>query len=390
MKPIPITAYGAINALGDTTQAVVDGLFAGRTGLEPAPEWVGLETHCGVVSAALGALPEGWGRFESRQARLCLRTYSLVAEQAQRAVAKWGPARVGMVLGTSTAGIAESEAAFSHRKAEGELPEAFSFENQHALDAGLELLRAVSGVEGPAYLVSTACSSSAKVFGSAARIMQLGLADAMIVGGVDTLCGMTLHGFRSLGVLSKASCKPFSGERAGINIGEAGAMLVLEREADASLFLGGVGESEDAHHMTAPHPDGLGAKAAMRAAMLDAGIGPADISHVNAHATGTKQNDAAEARAIGELFGGETPVIGTKGYTGHTLGAAGATEAVFALASLQRRVIPGSLGCEPVDPDVAVSVVAEARPSDARFALSNSLAFGGSNVSVVFGRKEDA
>lgn len=390
MRPIPITSYAAINALGTSTQAVVDGLFAGRSGLAPAPGWVGLETQCGVVGAELERLPEGWARFESRQARLCLATYRLVAPAAAAAVEKWGPGRVGMVLGTSTAGIAQSEAAFALRDDGGRLPESFSFESQHALDASLELLVAVSGIAGPAYLVSTACSSSAKVFGSAARIMELGLADAMIVGGVDTLCGMTLHGFRSLGVLSPTRCQPFSADRAGINIGEAGAMLVLEREGRGDVLLAGVGESEDAHHMTAPHPDGLGAKAAMGAAMLDAGISADQVGHVNAHATGTKQNDSAEARAIAELFGRQTPVIGTKGYTGHTLGAAGATEAVFALESLRRRVIPASLGCAPVDPDVEVHVQREPRPCDARFALSNSLAFGGSNVSVVFARREGA
>jgi 3-oxoacyl-[acyl-carrier-protein] synthase-1 len=198
---------------------------------------------------------------------------------------------------------------------------------------------------------------------------------------------MTLQGFHGLGVLSQVPCRPFAEGRAGINIGEGAAFQLVERDADASVWLLGVGESSDAHHMSSPHPEGRGAAEAMSRAMEAAGVSPDAVDHLNAHGTATALNDAAEAIAIETLFGDRLPVSSTKGYTGHLLGAAAATELVFAIHAVRTGRIPATLGCEAVDPNVRIDVVRELRATRVRRALSNSFAFGGSNVSVLVGER---
>jgi len=246
-------------------------------------------------------------------------------------------------------------------------------------------VKRATGAGGPGYAVSTACSSSGKVLGSARRLLRAGLADAVLVGGADSLCRTTLCGFHSLEVLSKTPCRPFCAGRDGTTIGEGAAFLLLEREGDGPARLLGVGESCDAHHMSHPHPEGLGAEAAMAGALAQAGLAPHEVDHVNAHGTATQLNDAAESKAIFRLFGDRVPVASTKGYTGHLLGAAAATEAVFAVAAIEQGWIPASLGCDPQDPALAVSLCRERRERRCRAVLSNSFAFGGSNVAVLFG-----
>jgi 3-oxoacyl-[acyl-carrier-protein] synthase-1 len=218
-------------------------------------------------------------------------------------------------------------------------------------------------------------------------MLDAGLADAVIVGGVDTLCYTTLRGFHSLGVLAAEPCRPFASERPGMNIGEGAAFLLLEREGDARAFFRGIGESSDAFHMSAPHPEGAGAELAMRAALADAGLDPAAIGHVNAHGTGTAANDVAEAKAIEALFGGKVPVVSTKSYTGHTLGAGGATEAVLALLSMEQGFLPASLRASPLDPNVHIDIVTERRTASISHVMSNSFAFGGNNASVILARE---
>jgi 3-oxoacyl-[acyl-carrier-protein] synthase-1 len=234
-------------------------------------------------------------------------------------------------------------------------------------------------------VVSTACSSSGKVLASARRLIAAGVADAVVVGGVDTLAETTLHGFHALGVLSAEPCRPFDVDRAGMNIGEGGAMLLVERDGEAVASLLGVGASSDASHMSTPHPRGLGARMAMEGALREAGAQVSEVDYINAHGTGTKLNDVAEARAISELFGGEVPVVSTKGFTGHLLGAAGATEAVFCVVAIAQSWIPANLGAEKIDPDVCVAVNRKRRDNPCRRVLSNSFGFGGSNVSVLMG-----
>lgn len=399
---LPITAYSACNGLGRTTSAVLESLFAGRRGLVASgagrTDDYGLATWIGAVPGELPPLPDSLAAFESHQARLTQQVTVPLLDAIEQTKRRWGAARVALILGTSTAGIAESERAWIHHRDHGRLPEAFAIERQHALYASVEIVRALTGVRGPGYVVSTACSSSGKVFASARRLIAAGVIDAAIVGGVDSLCQMTVRGFAGLEVLSSEPCRPFSSERKGINIGEGGALLIVERARHPTLgefdHLGvellGVGESSDAHHMTAPHPEGLGARMAMARAIASAGLQPDDIDHVNVHGTGTFMNDASESRAIRELFGvercqGALALVATKGYTGHMLGAAGASEAVFVVACIERGALPASVGCDPLDASLGVRVVDRPLARATTRALSNSLAFGGSNVSVLLG-----
>jgi len=256
------------------------------------------------------------------------------------------------------------------------------------MHAILDVIRVRTGIAGPAYVVSTACSSSGKVFGAAERLLDAGLLDAALVGGIDSLCQLTLRGFHALEVLSPGPCRPFSRDREGINIGEGGALLLLEREGDGLARLLGVGESNDAHHMSAPHPEGAGARAAMEEALQRAGLSPEEVTHVNAHATGTRQNDSTEAHAIAAVLGSEVPVVATKGYTGHTLGAAGAMEAVLSIMAMEHRFVPASLGSDVPDPELPIAVNRERRALESRVVLSNSFAFGGNNVAVLIGAPE--
>ena len=334
----PITAYSACNGLGQTTAEVLEGLFAGRRGLSPADPSLGVSTWVGAIPGELPALDRKLAGFDSRQARIAQLVTVPMLPAIERAKQRWGAGRVGLILGTSTAGIAESERAWAHHRDTGSLPADFTLERQHSLYATVEIVRTLTGVRGPGYVVSTACSSSGKVFASAKRLLHAGIVDAVLVGGIDSLCKLTVRGFASLEVLSSEPCRPFSSERRGINIGEGGALLLLERPGTEGIGveLLGVGESSDAHHMTAPHPQGLGARMAMERALARAGVPVHEIDQINVHGTGTSMNDETESRAIRDLFG-EIPdtlsVVATKGYTGHMLGAAGATEAVFVAAT---------------------------------------------------------
>jgi 3-oxoacyl-[acyl-carrier-protein] synthase-1 len=396
---IPITAYSACNGLGQTTAEVLESLFAGRHGLTPAQPWLGVSTWVGMVPGELPPLEPSLRGLESRQARLTQLVTLPMLSAIERAKQRWGSGRIALILGTSTAGIAESEQAWVYHRDHGTLPPEFAIERQHALYATVEIVRALTGVRGPGYVVSTACSSSGKVFASARRLIHAGIVDAAIVGGVDSLCGMTVRGFASLEVLSAEPCRPFSSDRRGISIGEGAALLLLERHGPGVEGVGvdllGVGESSDAHHMTAPHPEGLGACSAMQRALAGGGVDPSEVDQINVHGTGTSMNDETESKAIRQLFQPtgawsreQLSVVATKGYTGHMLGAAGATEAVFVAATIQRRELPASVGTAPLDRSLGVELELERRPRATRRVLSNSLAFGGSNVSVLLGASE--
>jgi 3-oxoacyl-[acyl-carrier-protein] synthase-1 len=389
MASYPITAYSACNVLGCDPMTVLDALSAGRSGLGPAPLDLPMPTTCGVIQAELAPLPEELRRYDTRQARIAWRTLDGIVDAVVTAVARWGRDHVGLVVGTSTGGIDSTEEAYACFKEQGHLPPDFDLDHKHSMHATLDVIRARTDIAGPAYVVSTACSSSGKVFGAAERLLDAGYVDAVLVGGIDSLCQLTLRGFHALEVLSAAPCRPFSRDREGINIGEGGALLLLEREGHGGARLLGVGESNDAHHMSAPHPEGAGARAAMEEALQRAGLSPEDVTHVNAHATGTRQNDSTEALAIAGVLGSKVPVVATKGYTGHTLGAAGATEAVLSIMAMQHRFIPASLGCDVPDPELPIAVNRERRPLESRVVLSNSFAFGGNNVAVLLGASEE-
>jgi 3-oxoacyl-[acyl-carrier-protein] synthase-1 len=384
-RPYPITAYSAGNALGASTAEMVAAFEGGRSGLAPCRLDVPFRTATGALPDALPALPRSLSAFDTRVSRIAHLAYDGVAAAVAAAVRRHGRDRVATLVGTSTGGILETEQALARHAVLGSLPAGFQLHRQHAFDGLLEVVCRLAGAHGPAWVVSTACSSSAKVLGSARRLIATGMADAVLVGGADSLCHTTVRGFGSLQALSEHPCRPFSARRDGISIGEGAAFMLVERDGEGRACLLGVGESSDAHHMSHPHPEGLGAQAAMVEALAQAGLGSAGVDHVNAHGTGTAANDVIEAAAIQRVFGSDVPVASTKGYTGHLLGAAGLTEAVFAVLAIEHGLVPASLGADPVDPAVHVDVVRATRRLRVRHVLSNSFAFGGSNAAVLFG-----
>ncbi len=324
----------------------------------------------------------------NRLAQLCLEQDGFAREVAA-ARDRYGPGRIGLYLGTSTSGLHSTELAYRRRDPKtGALPADYRYaETQNAYSLG-EFVRRYLGLAGPGFVVSSACSSSAKVLGNAARTIAAGICDAAVVGGVDSLCLMTLYGFHSLGLTSTAPCRPYDVDRDGISIGEGGGFALLERaervEPGAILLLG-VGESSDAYHMSTPHPEGLGARIAMQQALDSAGLAPPDIDYINLHGTATKSNDASEDKAVFEVFGGRTPCSSTKGATGHLLGAAGITEAIVCILAIGHGLMPGSANTRSVDPALKSNYLLENRNAKVTRVLTNSFGFGGSNCSLVLG-----
>ena len=385
----PVTAWSAVNALGTQTEQVVAALRSGRPRFSPAPPGTPFEAACGEVSSELPALPEELREFDSRNNRFVQQALGELNDSISQAIDRWGADRVGICVGSSTAAMDEIERAYGLHAETDELPAGFDV-LKHGSPEGLVLvLRRLTGVRGPTLVVSNACASSGKAFASARRWLNAGIVDAVLVGGADSLCQITLRGFRSLGLLSDIPARPFSAERCGINIGEGAAFALLEREGPGPRLLG-AGESADAHHMTSPDPEGRGATLAIQRALSEAGVPPSEVDYVNAHGTGTRVNDSVEARAIRRALGSAASpiVVSTKGYLGHTLGAAGATEAVFVLESLCGGWTPASVGAEPPDPELEVEISTVPRDADLRIGISNSFAFGGSNVCLVFGAPE--
>ena len=395
MKPLALTAFTATSCLGRGLAATRAALDAGRTALAPcAFETVTLDTHVGEVPGVDDEpLPAELGEFECRNnrlARLGLRQDDF--DEAVRALThRLGPERIGVWLGTSTSGILDSELAYRQRDpATGALPASFRYRGAHNTYSVAGFVRRALGLEGPAAVISSACSSSAKVFASARRAIAAGLIDAAVVGGVDSLCLTTLYGFHSLQLVAQGPCRPFDAARDGLSIGEAAAFALLERAADdtpaQAVLLLGTGESSDAWHMSAPHPEGRGAAAAMSQALAAARLTPGDIDYINFHGTGTPSNDAAEARAVAAVLGSRTPGSSTKGATGHTLGAAGGLEAVICALALRHGLMPGGVNTSVIDPALPVNYLRENRRAPLKAVMSNSFGFGGSNCSLIFGR----
>ena len=392
MRPLPITAFTATSCLGTGTAAHFAGLAAGRSGLTPcAFEDVALETWIGKVDGLEAvAIPVRLADYACRNNRLALLALGQDGFEAAVAacVRRLGATRVGLFLGTSTSGILETELAYRRLDpATGALPPDFHYAGSHNVYSVAAFARAVLGLEGPAAVVSTACSSSAKVFAAAARLIELGVIDAAVVGGVDTLCLTTLYGFHSLQLTAPKPCRPFSADRDGISIGEAAAFVLLERAAgSASAALLGVGESNDGYHLSSPHPDGLGARLAMQAALASAGLPSDAVDYVNLHGTATPSNDSAEGAAVAAVVGTRVPSSSTKGATGHALGAAGALEAVVSLLALDHGLVPGGANTVAADPALPVNYVTRSYAAPLRRVLSNSFGFGGSNCSLLLGR----
>ena len=388
MTPLPITDATLTTALGA-------GLQAQRCGLTPVafddvdiPGWIGR-----VEGLEGAALPSALGEYECRNNRLAWLALGEdgFREAVAESAARHGRRRVGVFLGTSTSGILETELAYRRRDpASGALPQGFSYRGAHnTFSLGAFAQRALH-LAGPAAVISCACSSSAKVFASARRAIEADLIDAAVVGGVDSLCLTTLHGFHALQLVARTPCRPFDATRDGISIGEAAAFALLERagaavDADAVLLLG-TGESSDAYHMSAPPPDGRGARAAMLQAIAAAGLEPQQIGYINFHGTGTPSNDAAEALAVASVLGNDVPGSSTKGATGHTLGAAGALEAVICALALKKGLMPAGVNTTQVDPGLPVNYLRENRNAQLTRVMSNSFGFGGSNCSLILAR----
>ena len=395
MTPLVLTHFTATSCIGVGLGQTLATLLEHRTGLTPCEfETVALDTYIGEVAGVdAQRLPGRLAEFNCRNNRLAqlgLREDGF-AEAVTAVARRWGHRRVGVFLGTSTSGILETELAYRRRDPNtGALPPDFHYRGSHNSFSVADFARQLLALEGPAVVVSSACSSSAKVFGSAYRMMAAGMIDAAVVGGVDSLCLTTLYGFHSLQLVSHTPCRPFDVARDGISIGEAAAFALLEKtplslDADAVMLLG-IGESSDAYHMSSPHPEGRGAQAAMLQALASAGVQPDDIEYINLHGTGTPSNDNAEARAVATVLGSNIPGSSTKGATGHALGAAGALEAVICALALQHRLMPGGLNTQAVDPSLGVHYLLQNRRQKLARVMSNSFGFGGSNCSLVLGR----
>ena len=386
-----ITAYGLISALGEGVDASAEALLAwqakGSTPLTRHNQALldGRLTPVGRVEGELPAIPAALAPYASRNNQLLLAALAQIRPALDEALATFGPARVGLVLGTSTAGIGEAELAIAADRRGEAVPTAFDYRQQE-LGSPSEFLARHLGLEGPAYTLSTACSSSARAFISGQRLLAAGLVDAVLVGGADSLCGLTLNGFDSLESLSGTLCQPFDNGRQGINIGEGAALFLLSRQP-APLALLGAGESSDAWHISAPHPDGMGAEAAMGMALAQAGLTPEQVGYINLHGTATRLNDVMESQAVYRLFGDRVPCSSTKPLTGHVLGAAGAIEAALACLLLERALPLPPQRVMTADPALApIRLVSGTTPLATPRILSNSFAFGGNNVSLLFGR----
>ncbi|MGB3269447.1 MAG: beta-ketoacyl-[acyl-carrier-protein] synthase family protein [Rhodanobacter sp.] len=392
MTPLAVTAHTATSALGRGLDAQLDALRRARSGLRPndfssAPLacWIGRVE--GVENAPLPAALAPWDCRNNRLAWLGLNQDGFL-DRVHAARARYGASRVALLLGTSTASIGATEEAYRRLDADGGMPDDMLRQAIHAPHSLGAFVTVALALEGPCLTVSTACSSSAKVFASAERMLRLGLIDAAVVGGVDTLCDSVLFGFNALELVSPEPCRPFDAARNGISIGEAAGFALLERidaAPDAPRLLG-YGEASDAYHMSTPHPQGLGAELALNDALARAGLDPAQVDYINLHGTASQKNDEVEAALVGRAFPASTRASSTKGFTGHTLGAAGIVEATVALQAIEHGLVPGNLGGDTPDPVCGAQFAWRNEERRIDVALSNSFGFGGNNACLAFAR----
>ena len=393
MNPLWLSHFTATSSIGRGLDQTLSALKEQRSGLAPSTfDTVDLKTFVGEVAGLdYVKLPAQFSEYDCRNNRLAL--LGLMQDGFEEAVCtaikKYGSRRVGVFLGTSTSGILQTELAYRKRDpVTGALPSDFIYRTTQNTYSVADFVHRYFDLSGPSVAVSSACSSSAKVFSSARRMMEAGLIDAALVGGVDSLCLTTLYGFNSLELLSNEPCRPYDAERNGLSIGEAAAFALLEKAPQGcdGIMLLGIGESSDAYHMSSPHPDGLGAKIAMQDALNMADMAPSDIDYINLHGTATPSNDAAEGIAVHALFGSNTPCSSTKGATGHTLGAAGGIEAVISALALEHDFMPAGLNTRQLDPALKLDYLLQSRKQKIKRVLSNSFGFGGTNCTLIFGR----
>ena len=392
IPPLRISAYTATSAVGVGKAALAAALEQSASGLrandfgEPAggrlATWIGRVD--GLEAATLPTPLADWDCRNNRLAWLGLSADGFL-DAVAAARERYGPARVAVILGTSTSSIGETEDAYSRLDADGRFPEGMRNPRVHTPHSLGMFVQEALGLEGPCETLSTACSSSAKVFASAERLIRLGLIDAAVVGGVDTLCGSVLFGFNSLELVAPTPCRPFDAERDGISLGEAAGFALLER-GQGALELLGYGEASDAHHMSTPHPEGLGAEHALDDALARAGLSAADIDYINMHGTASSKNDEVEAALVARRFPATTHASSTKGFTGHTLGAGGIVEAVISLLALETGLMPGTVNSGTLDAACGPQIRLQPARGEVRRVLSNSFGFGGNNCALIFGK----
>jgi 3-oxoacyl-[acyl-carrier-protein] synthase-1 len=385
---IYFSAVGMVNALGNSLPQIAENLARGVSpGMQQQTQWLtgGAPSWFGNVQGELPTIHESLKQHNSRNNRLLLAALAQIDVPVREAIARYGVSRVAVIMGTSTSGIHEGELALQRYQA-GQWPQGYDYQQQELGDPG-QFLSAFLATRGPAYTLSTACSSSARAIISGKRLIDAGLVDAAIVGGADSLCQMPINGFNSLESLSADRCTPFATGRSGINIGEAAALMLLTREP-APVALLGVGESSDAWHMSAPHPAGEGAERAITMALRQASLNAGQIGYINLHGTATRLNDQVEAQVVNRLFGSQTPCSSTKHLTGHTLGAAGAVEAALSwlLLTEQLPLPQQDFSVVPRDAELAtIGLVCRTQSLGPRTILSNSFAFGGNNACLLLG-----
>ncbi len=354
-----------------------------------------LDTWIGrVESLEAVVLPAHLGHLHSRNNQLTWLGLQQdgILTRVQQLIDKIGVDRIGVVMATSTSSIGRTEEGYTRLGADGLLPENYRQPEVHNLHSPGIFVAELTGLTGPSLTISTACSSSAKIFATAARWINHGLVDAVLVGAIDSLCLSVLYGFNSLELLSTSPCRPFDTLRDGISIGEAAGFALLVRQdlaPEAEFALLGYGESTDAYHMSHPHPEGKGAVLAMQQALDRAGLNASSIEYVNLHGTASKANDLVETYALSQLFTAKTLASSTKGWTGHTLGTAGILEAVITLEAMKHGLIPGTLNCENPDPKFDFPIMLQNTRKPIRTAMTNSFGFGGNNASLIFGRIND-
>lgn len=394
MESLILSKFTLTSALGCGLKELEQALFNQRPGLKPCDlEFADINAYIGRVDEIEDSpVVDRLKKYDCRNNRLA----QLALQQddfeqtVEDAKIRYGPERIGLFLGTSTSGILETESAYSHRDpVTGELPESFRYKETHNNFSVADFVQKYLKLEGPAMVISTACSSSAKVFAEASRFIQSGFCDAAIVGGADSLCLTTLYGFSSLELVSAQPCRPADKDRNGLSVGEAGGFALLEKPENGNfknqISLLGYGESSDAYHMTTPEPEGSGMVQSMQMALKYSRLNPDQISYINLHGTATRTNDSAEDKAVSEIFGSSVPCSSTKGWTGHTLGAAGIAETILCAICLQKNLILGSLNTRVIDPDFRSNIILKNRTEKLTHALSNSFGFGGNNCSLIFG-----
>ena len=391
MQPLYLSQYTLATCLGLGRRANWNAVIQQKNGLVPCEfETVKLPTYIGKVSGVEDTeLPARLSHHHCRNNQLALLALKQdhFIESVLDAIHLYGKHRVGVFLGTSTSGILSTEIAYRFRNSEtGALPEDFRYAQTHNTYSVSGFVRDYFELEGPAIAVSSACSSSAKVFGNAARMMACGLIDAAIVGGVDSLCLTTLYGFNSLELLSPEVCQPYGKKRNGISISEAAGFALLTHKKPnhpKAIAITGIGESSDAHHMSSPHPTGDGALAAMKQSLAMAGRSTDQVDYINLHGTATRSNDAAEGLAVAALFGKSVLCSSTKGHTGHALGAAGIIEAAFSALAIENGTMPGGINTKEVDETIPINYLLDNLVSSPKVIMSNSFGFGGSNCSLL-------